>query len=453
MNTEKFLQDFHNDNFYLLGQNRFHEYIFSAENAAVQTLNALGLAYSNDIKFHQKALECFHMAIKIDPGNWQLWSNIVHIHCTNGDLQKAEEASNEAIKFGKGEVFDAFYNAGVVHTYLNNLPKAEEMYKQALSLNPQHPTTNFNLSLVLLRQGKYREGFGLYDWRFKAAEITKKFKERFIEQEDWDGRKFKKKSLLIYSEQGMGDFIQFSRYLDKVKSLGGKIICEVQEPLAQLVRDNFDVDEVVGRPNTTDWPKLKPTDYCISICSLPNVLKIETEKDIYKEPYIKAKTKLQLKNNDKKLKVGICWCGNSDHKRDHTRSTFAHTFKPLTEHPKLQCYSLVKGINFRRQWPDRFVDLSDGMNSMNIIDLSDKITNYASLASAVDSMDLIITIDTGLAHLAGAMGKTTWILIGTETDWRWMDNLDTTPWYQSMRLFRYKTNWDDLIKEVVKAIP
>jgi ADP-heptose:LPS heptosyltransferase len=85
--------------------------------------------------------------------------------------------------------------------------------------------------------------------------------------------------------------------------------------------------------------------------------------------------------------------------------------------------------------------------------LSDKITNYASLASAVDSMDLIITIDTGLAHLAGAMGKTTWTLIGTETDWRWMDNLDTTPWYQSMRLFRYKTNWDDLIKEVVKAIP
>jgi Tfp pilus assembly protein PilF len=453
MHIEKFISDFHNDNFYLLGQNRLPEYIYSAENMAVQSLNALGLAYSNDIKFHQKALDCFHMAIKIDPGNWQLWSNIVHIYCTSGDMEKAAIASNEAVKFAKGEFFDAFYNAGVVYTYSNRLPQAEEMYKKALQLNPEHPTSNFNLSLVLLRQGKYKEGFALYDWRFKAAEVTKKFKQRFIEQDEWDGRKFKKKSLLIYSEQGMGDFIQFSRYLKKVKSLGGKVICEVQEPLAQLVRDNFDVDEVVGRPNTNDWPKLKPTDYCISICSLPHILKVESEKDIISEPYITAKKKLKLPSVGKKLKVGICWCGNSDHKRDHTRSTFAHSFKALTESPKVQCYSLVKGINFRRQWPNGVVDLSTGMKDMNLIDLSDKITNFESLASAIDAMDLIVTIDTGLAHLAGAMGKPTWTLIGTETDFRWMDIIDTTPWYQSMRLFRHKTNWEDLIKEVVDALP
>ena len=104
-------------------------------------------------------------------------------------------------------------------------------------------------------------------------------------------------------------------------------------------------------------------------------------------------------------------------------------------------------------WPNGYVDLSEGMQDMNMIDLSDKINNFESLASAIASMDLIVTVDTGLAHLAGAMGKTTWTLIGTETDWRWMDNVDTTPWYQSMKIFRYKTSWADLIKEVVDSLP
>lgn len=453
MNVDKFILEIHNQNSILLKENRLHEYIFSAEHLAVQSLNSLGLAYSQDSKLHQKAIECFKMAVKIDPGNWQIWSNIVHVYSTNMDMENAQFASKEAVKFSRGEFFDVFYNAGVVYTYSNKLKEAEDMYKKALEFYPDHPTTNFNLALVLLRQAKYREGFSLYDWRFKAADITKKFKDRFFDREEWDGRKFKNKSLLIYSEQGMGDFIQFSRYIEKVKSLGGKIICEVQEPLMQMVRDNFDLDEVVPRPNTTDWPKLKPTDYCISICSLPRVLKVETEKDIVTEPYIKPKKKLKLKINDKKLNVGICWCGNADHKRDHTRSTFAYDFKPFTEHPKLQCYSLVKGINFKRMWPEGVVDLSQGMTNMNLIDLSNKINNFNDLASAISAMDLVITIDTGLAHLAGAMGKTTWLLVGTETDWRWMDNTDTTPWYQSMRIFRHKTSWSDLVQEVMKALP
>mgnify|MGYP003333092049 CR=1 FL=1 len=452
MNIENFLLKFQNESWNLNNQGRIHESLYMAENAASMVLNSLGLAYSHDVKTHQKALDCFYMAAKIDPGNWQLWSNIVHIYCTDGDLEKAEQASKEAIKFSKGEYFDPYYNAGVIYTYSNKMPEAENMYRKALQINPSHPTTNFNLALTLLRQGKYREGFDLYDWRFKAAEVTKKFKERFL-QDHWDGRKFKKKSLLIYSEQGMGDFLQFSRYIEKAKALGGKVICEVQEPLYQIVRENFDVDEVVTRPTTNDYPKPLETDYCISICSLPKVLKVSTVDDIYHEPYIKEKTKLKLKSTGKKLKVGICWCGNSDHKRDHTRSTFASTFKPLTESDKVQCYSLVKGINFKRIWPNGYVDLSEGIQNLNMSDLSDKINNFESLASAIASMDLIVTVDTGLAHLAGAMGKTTWTLIGTETDWRWMDHVDTTPWYQSMKIFRYKTSWDDLIKEVVDALP
>jgi hypothetical protein len=153
------------------------------------------------------------------------------------------------------------------------------MYKLALELNPSHATASFNLALVLLRQGKYAEGFNMYDWRFKSSDITKRFKERFL-QDHWDGRKFKKKSLLIYSEQGLGDFILFSRFIEKAKSLGEKVIVEVQEPLVNIVRDNFNVDVVLPRANNNDWPKAPESDYCISVCSLPKVLKIDNKEKI-----------------------------------------------------------------------------------------------------------------------------------------------------------------------------
>jgi len=452
MNLDKYFSDLHNETWQLSNNGRPHEALYVAEHAAVQSLNCLGLVYSNNHKNYKKSLECFYRGLKIDPGNWQLWSNIVHVFSISGDLEKAQVAAKQAIKFSRGVHFDPFYNAGVVFTNAGNLNEAEKMYKMALEIDPKHATASFNLALNLLRQGKYVEGFEMYEWRFKSAEITRKFKERFL-QDHWDGRKFKKKSLLIYSEQGLGDFILFSRFIEKAKSLGGKIIVEVQEPLAKIVKDNLPVDEVVSRPNNNDWPKPIETDYCISVCSLPKVLKIDSEQKIIHDPYIRAKSKRKLKSVGKKLKVGLSWCGNSDHKRDFTRSTFVSVFQPLTENEKLQCYSLVKGVSFKRDWPTGKVDLGFGLEKMNIIDLSNTINNFDDLASAIDAMDLIITVDTGLAHLAGTMGKTTWLLIGTETDWRWKDNTDTTPWYQSVKIFRYKTSWHDLINEVVKELP
>jgi hypothetical protein len=452
MNLDRFLSNFHSETWDMSNNGRFHESIYIAEHLTVQSLNCLGLVYSTNYKYHKKALDCFYRALKIDPGNWHLWSNIVHVFSLTGQNEKAVIAANEAIKFARGQAFDPYYNSGVVLANLGRLEESEKMYKLALELNPSHATASFNLALVLLRQGKYAEGFNMYDWRFKSSDITKRFKERFL-QDHWDGRKFKKKSLLIYSEQGLGDFILFSRFIEKAKSLGEKVIVEVQEPLVNIVRDNFNVDVVLPRANNNDWPNAPESDYCISVCSLPKVLKIDNKEKILHDPYIKPKNKMKLKSVGKKLKVGICWCGNPDHKRDHTRSTYVSSFKPLTENKKIQCYGLLKGVPSKRSWPDGKVDLSTGLSNMNVINLEDKIQNFDDLASAIDAMDLVITVDTGLAHLAGAMGKPTWLLIGSETDWRWMDNADTTPWYPSMKIFRYKTSWSNLIKEVVEALP
>ena len=452
MNLDKLILDFHQDSINLAKENRGSEVIWATEYISVFALNSLGLAYATYENNYKKALETLYNALKIEPASSMVWSNITHVYSTIGQNDNAIEAALKAVECSDGKDFHSFYNAGVVLTNGGRLQEAEQMYRSARILSPNNENVSFNLSLSLLRQGKYEEGFQLYEYRFKTSEYTGNFKKRFL-QDEWDGRKFKKKSLLIYSEQGLGDFIQFGRFIKNIRPFGGKIICEVQEPLAKIVKENFDVDEVISRPNNSDWPQAPESDYCISICSLPRVLKIKGIEEVSSDPYIKTKTVYKLKNTGKKFKIGICWAGNPDHKRDCTRSIPVSNFSVLTQNKNIQCYSLMKGVNSKRTWPTGAVDLNDGIEKLNIIDLQDKINDFNDLAGIVKSMDLVITVDTALAHLCGSMGIPTWVLIGMETDWRWMDNINKTLWYDSVTLFRYKDGWENLLNEVVDALP
>jgi tetratricopeptide (TPR) repeat protein len=455
MNLDKFLYDFHYEAQTLHSEGRDGEIFYSCENLAVQALNSLGLAYCGYGKMYDKAEQCFYSALKIDPGNWLLWSNLTHLYSVTENHAKALQTAHKSIECSRGEVFDAYYNAGVVLTNNNRLLDSENMYRMAHQLNPNHLGTCFNLSLTLLRQGKFEEGWKFYDYRYLTSDITGTFKKRFL-QDEWDGRKFKKKSLCIYSEQGLGDFIFFSRFIPLVQQLGGKVVLEVQDPLLEIVKDSFDGVEIIGRPNNTNWPTPPKTDYAISVCSLPRVLKIHDFSQINGDPYYKAPAKKKGKGKtktSKKLKIGICWSGNADHPRDSTRSCFVKDFKPLIDHPKVECFSLVKGTNPLRKWPNGVVNLNENIESLNIVDLAPKINDFKDLISEIQELDLVVTVDTGLAHICGAIGKPVWVLIGKETDWRWMDDTETSPWYNSVRLFRYKGSWEALLKEVAEALP
>lgn len=452
MNLDKFLQDFYSEYTDLCKNNRKSEAIWACEYLAVQALNCLGLAYVSNLKNHSKSIETFNNALQIDPGNWQLMSNLTHVYSVMEKNDLAIDKALKTVEYSKGEFCEPFYNAGVVLMNEKRLVEAEEMYKKALQINPHHATTAFNLSLTLLRQGKIQEGFSLYDWRYKSSEITGQFKDRFKIPE-WDGSKFKKKTLIIYSEQGLGDFIFFSRFIKNIKKLGGKIICEVQQPIFEIIKDNIDVDEVVSRPNNTNWPPVPAGDFAISVCSLPKVLKINNLNQVKSQPYIKSTKNIKIKGASRKMKIGICWGGNSDHQSDYMRSMHVSSMKALTLHKKVQCYSLMKGVSPKRTWPCGSVDLNEGIESMNIISLDEKLNNFTDLAGIIESLDLVITVDTGLAHLCGAMGKPVWILLGKINDWRWMDNTDSSSWYESARLFRYKTSWEDLIQEVIDNLP
>lgn len=452
MNLDKILIDFHTEITNLEAQGRGQEAIWCEQRFAAQGLMNLGLSYCSQTKEYEKAIEIFQFITRIDPGNWLAWSNMTHAYTQLENYQGALNAINKAIECSRGENFDVFYNAGVVLTHIGRIEEAEKMYRNAIILNPTKDTIIFNLALNLLRQGKFEEGWQLYEYRFKVSQFTGNFKKRFTAPE-WNGCSYKKKSLIVYSEQGLGDFVMFSRFLQKVKKLGGKLILEVQAPLYEIAKNNFGfVDEIYSRENSVDWPEPKKTDYAISVCSLPRVLKIHSQEQMHSEPYIQTVNRFKLSKN-KNLKIGICWCGNSDHTRDTTRSLPVSQFEPLFKQKNVEIYSLVKGVRTIRNWTKGKVDLNVGLENFPIIDLESKFKNFDELAAIINSLDLVITVDTGLAHLCGAMGKPVWILIGKETDWRWMDNVNSSYWYQSATLFRYKTSWSDLVKEVIEALP
>lgn len=451
MNLDSILVNFHTEITKLENEGRGGEALWAGMRVAVQGLMTYGLSLCSQTHEYGKAVEIFKFINKIDPGNWLAASNLIHAYSQLFDYDNALEAAHKAIEFSRGENYDVYYNAGVVLTNLGRISEAEQMYRNAIRLDPSKDGTVFNLALNLLRQGKYEEGWNLYEYRFKVNPPTGNFKKRFTEE--WDGRSYKKKSLLVFSEQGLGDFIMFSRFLQKTKKLGGKLILEVQEPLYDIVKNNFDfLDEVIARENSTNWPKPPLTDYAISVCSLPRIHKIYDIEQIQTKPYLKTESRYKF-NKNKKMKIGLCWCGNADHSKDATRSAHIKNFTRLFEQKNVEIYSLVKGVKGIRNWTIGKTDLHEGKESFPIIDLESKFNNFEELAAIINSLDLVITVDTGLAHLCGAMGKPVWIMIGKETDWRWGDTVNTTIWYPSVTLFRYKTSWPDLVDEVVNALP
>lgn len=458
MNLDHILSFMYVESTRLNDQGNNSEAIYTSEQLAVQALNTLGLTYCNN-KMFEKSIRAFETAVKIDEGNWLLWSNIAHAYSVQDNRLKALEAALRSVEYCNKSAFDPYYNSGVILTSLNRIDEAKEMYKIALEIRPNDPNANYNLGLLMLRTGLCKEGWEKYEYRFETSKLTGKFRERFcgrpsgLVQPHWDGRKYKNKSLLVYSEQGLGDFIFFARFLPMVKKLGGNLIVEIQEPLKNIISPNLKIDELVVRPNNIDWPEAPESDYCLSVCSLPSVLKIYSEDKIPTEPYIFAPKKPRPKEfSKKKFNIGLCWCGNPDHPRDCQRSMFIEQFKPLTGIKNVEFYRLLKGVEGKRTWPSGFVNTFKGIENFPMHDLSPQIEDYADLAHFINHLDLVITVDTGLAHLAAAMGKTVWMILGSEFDWRWGDQDQTTIWYPTMRIFRRKDTWENLIQEIQKEL-
>jgi Flp pilus assembly protein TadD len=320
---------------------------------------------------------------------------------------------------------------------LGRVPEARHYMERACALEPGNAEAHFNLALTQLLAGDYREGFREYEWRWGMRKVAGR---PIFPQPVWDGAELAGRRILLHTEQGAGDTIQFVRYLNFVKARGGHAILPTPKPLVRLMGwlGGCEIAPV-------DLP-LPAFDVQCHLLSLPSLA--ATDKDTIPPPaafVIPPEMKQKwsgILGEKTGLRVGRVWAGTAAHKNDRKRSMACRQFAPLLECPGVQWFSLQVG--------PAVAQLAEPAVQGKVRDLAPHLTDYAETAAAISQLDLVITVDTSVAHLAGSLGAPVWMLTPFAPDWRWLLEREDSPWYPTMRLFRQPVagDWDSVMKSV-----
>jgi tetratricopeptide (TPR) repeat protein len=407
----------------------------------LKILNSLGINLL-EIGEAKNALEYFTQCLKIDKTNAILYNNAGLAAFRMNRFDESIDHFNLCIK--KAPMIGYFYsNRGLSFQALKNLDLAMEDFNKCISLDPKYPESYWNKSLLHLFQGNYKDGWELYEYRWQsfAKEWIRDYPKKL-----WLGNEsIENKVIFIYPEQGHGDFIQCFRYIALLKDLGPKkIILEVTEPFYKLIYFQDPEIEVIA-PNTQP----PAFDFYSPIMSLPLAFKTEISNIPNKYPYLITnlkKNKLWEKKliNSKHLRIGISWSGNSLHKNNHNRSMFLEDFSELLSLP-FEFYSLQKEV------PHEDLEI---LNNSKLIDHQNSLIDFSDTASLVKMMDIVISIDSVIAHLGGSLGKKTFLLLPEKSSFLWMDKRNDSPWYPTIKIFRQLSlgNWDNCIKDIIREL-
>ncbi|MGV2292389.1 tetratricopeptide repeat-containing glycosyltransferase family protein [Trinickia sp. YCB016] len=404
---------------------------------------------------------CDH-AIVLRPNYAEAWSNRGNALSDLNRPHEAEQSYHQAIA-AQQTLADAWNNLGLALIDMNRHADALSSYDRALALKPDSVEGHWNRALCLLQMGRLDEGWQEYEWRWRRN--RSKASLRGFTQPLWLGAEsLEGKTILLHAEQGLGDTLQFCRYAPMVAKLGAKVVLEVQPELMRLLGPLEGVTQLVaqGQP-------LPAFDYHCPLLSLPLAFKTSLASIPGDTPYLYADPKAVAHWRSRVamtmdaaspgadvLKVGLVWAGgNRPHvpelrKNDARRSLALECLTPLLDVPNVQFFSLQKGppaqqlAVLHERYPA----------SRGIVDLTEELADFADTAALVSNLDLVISVDTSTAHLAGAIGKPVWILNRLDTCWRWMLGRDDSPWYPDVRLFRQPTlgDWDSVIASVRNAL-
>jgi hypothetical protein len=282
-------------------------------------------------------------------------------------------------------------------------------------------------------------GWEQYESRWQVPEYSAQ--QLHFAQPRWDGGSFVGKTLLLYWEQGFGDTLMFVRYAPWVKALGGKVVLVAQARLADLVATCPGIDEVIPHGDS-----IPPFDVHLPLLSLPRIFQTALKSIPATIPYLHVPRRIPhfeeitktLAVSEGKIRMGLVWAGNTTHKNDGKRSIPPMALIPLAALPEIAWFSFQVGRQDEPPFP-------------GIVSMEPLLSDFSDTAYALGSMDLVITVDTAVAHLAGAMGIPTFLLLSSLPDWRWMMGRKDSPWYPTMRLYRQPIpgDWDAVVRDVV----
>jgi len=398
----------------------------------------LGSCY-RELKNYTIALECYKKAIAIDSGHSASLINIGNIYKLLGDEASSQEYFNKVSESDEAKAI-VFTNLGVAKMGQGLVDEANHYFDIALQFQPENAAIHYNKAHALLIKGNFKEGWAEYNWRIKRKEF---FPREFSKPELKPGINIKGKTILVYDEQGLGDTIQFIRFIPLLQKQGANIIFECNKLLNGLF-DNILAGIKVIERDKVKVPSVE-YDYQIPLLNLPQLFKTTIETIPVEMPYVFADSAAfnkmsALIGSNTEFKIGIVWGGNPIHTGDSNRSCRLENFRQLLTVPNIKFYSLQKGSPLNQL---------EGSN-FPVLVLNDYLDTFIETAAAIELMDLIITIDTSVAHLAGAMNKPTWLLLPFFPDWRWLLSRNDSPWYPSMKLFRQKEegSWNSVMKEI-----
>lgn len=382
------------------------------------------------------AVDCFLKAIELQPVYPDAYNHLGVALKNQERLPEAEASFREAIE-QKGDYAAAYHNLGNCLKAAGRLAEAEAAYLSAIELNPGLVEPRYSLATLYLIQGQFEKGWPLHEARFDR---TGKFR---LDIPPWKGEDLTGRKILLYYEQGFGDTLHFIRYAHEVARLAATTTAWLQKPLARLLKSGQTAFTVVD-----DGRTLNPGDYhfACSLYSLPAVFATRADTIPATVPYIHppAESALAWRQKiaaaaDGRYRVGIVWAGNPKHDNDSNRSIPFSTFSRLLTDSSVFWASLVIADPGRKP-----------VKSSRLFDRTGELTDFAETAALIENLDLVIAVDTAVAHLAGAMGKKTWVLLPLRTDWRWGLDAETCLWYPTVRLFRQSRlgDWPEVLARV-----
>jgi tetratricopeptide (TPR) repeat protein len=413
----------------------------------------------------EEAVAHHEESLRLSPNSAEYHNNLGVALALQDRLDEAVACHREALRINPNFA-PAHHSLGCALQRQNKLDEALKCYQQAIRLDPHYAEAHWNRSILWLSRGDFEQGWPEYEWRWTQQGFTKRHEQYAL----WDGSDIDGKTILLHAEQGLGDTLQMIRYVPQVAQRGGSVIVECQPPLARLLSGMPEIDRIV--PQGSPLPAI---DFQVPLLSLPGIFHTSQDTIPAMVPYLQADPALvdhwrrELQKSDVRrpvsgvkdsssdighrpsaiervFKIGIAWQGNPAFGGDRQRSMPLESFAPLAQLEGVRIFALQKGSGAEQ--------LPSLRSKIHAHDLGSRLDEngaaFVDTAAVMMSLHLVITADTAIDHLAGALGVPVWVCLPMVPDWRWQLEREDSPWYPTMRLFRQKRqgDWDEVLQRI-----